>query len=129
MRLATLLVLCPWLATILFWLTFAACIDSPPSDIDDPQIARVVVAWDPLACTDDAAHPLRVVVELEDHAGIKLSASTPCRAGSLALDAPHYGTYYGRTYGWAAGETIRSVVPVRLVVDEPIVRWLIATPP
>lgn len=124
MRLAAL-VLSPWFATVLYWLCFTACIDAPMSEVDEPSIARVVVEWDPLAC----GPPHRVAVELEDHAGVKLAASTPCAAGSLAIDAPHFGLYYGRVYAWEAGEEIRSVVPVRLTVDAPIVRWLIATPP
>ena len=111
-------------ATVLCWLAFAACIDAP-IDPDDPPIARVVVVWDPLACGD----PHRIAVELEDHAGVRLSSSTPCNAGSLAIDTPHFGVYYGRIYAWEAGKEIRSITPVRLVVDEPIVRWLIATPP
>ena len=122
MRLVAL-ILSPWLATILFWLAFTACIDSPP-DVDDPPIARVIVQWDPLAC----GPPHRVAVELEDPAGVRISSSTPCNAGSLAIDAPHFGLYYGRVYAWEAGEEIRSVTPVRLVIDEAIVRWLIATP-
>ena len=119
------LILCPWLATILCWLTFSACIDAPLSDVDDPAIARVIVAWDPLACGD----PHRVAVELEDQAGVMLSSSVPCNAGSITIDAPHFGVYYGRVYAWVAGEETRSITQVRLFVDEPIVRWLIATPP
>jgi hypothetical protein len=124
MRLATL-VLTPWLASLLFWLSFTACIDSPLPDADEPAIARVVVVWDPLACGD----PHRVAVELEDQAGIALSSSTRCDAGSLSIDTRHFGVYYGRIYAWEAGEEIRSITPVRLFVDEPVVRWLIATPP
>lgn len=124
MRLATY-VLTPWIATVLFWFAFTACIDSPMSDVDDPAIARVIVVWDPLACGD----PHRIAVELEDHAGIRRSSSTPCSAGSLTIDMPHLGVYYGRVYAWEAGEEIRSIVSVRLIVDEPVVRWFIATPP
>ena len=120
---ASLLILTPWLATLLFWLSFSACIDTPMPD--DPPIARVIVVWDPLAC----GAPHRVVVELEDHAGAKLSSSTACATGSITIDTPHFGTYYGRIYAWEAGESIRSVTPVRLVVDEPVVRWIVATPP
>lgn len=125
MRLTTLVVF-PWLATIvLLSVAVVACIDSPMSDADDPSIARVIVVWDPLEC----GGPHRVVVELEDHGGIRRSASTPCNAGSLTIEAPHFGLYYGRIYAWEPGEEIRSVVPVRLFVDEPVVRWLVATPP
>ena len=117
-----LLVLTPWFATFLFWSTFVACIDTPL--VDAPAAARVVASWDPLACGE----PHRVVVELADDVGAEVSASTPCASGGLALDVPHYGVYYGRVYAWSAGDPIRSVVPVRLVVDEPIVQWTIATP-
>jgi hypothetical protein len=123
LRLVFTCIVSPWLATLAFWLSFTACIDSPMPD--DPPIARVVVAWDPLAC----GAPHRVAVELEDHDGNRLSSSTACTTGSLAIDTLHYGTYYGRVFAWEAGETIRSVTPVRVVVDEPVVRWWIATPP
>ena len=121
----TATVLLPCLATLLFWFAFTACIDSPMPDHDTPPIARVVVAWDPLACHT----PHRVVVELEDHAGVKLSSSTACATGSLTIDTPHFGLYFGRIYAWEAGEDIRSITAVRLVVDEPVVRWWVATPP
>jgi hypothetical protein len=122
MRLAAL-VLSPWLATAMFWLAFGACIDTPSSD--DPSIARVIVIWDPLACGD----PHRIAVELEDQDGYRLSGSAPCNSGSVTIDTAHYGIYYGRVYAWRAGETIRSVTPLRMLVDEPIVRWWIVTPP
>jgi hypothetical protein len=126
MRLVAL-ILSPWFASILFWLSFTACVDfdGPTSSVDAPYIARVVVEWDPLAC----GPPHRIAVELEDHAGAKLSASAPCNGGALMIDTPHFGFYYGRVYAWEAGSAIRSVTSIRLAVDEPIVRWLIATPP
>jgi len=119
------LVLSPLLASISFWCLFVACIDDAPFDPDPPPISRILVVWDPLACGE----PHRVAVELEDHAGAKLSSSTACTTGSLTIDTPHYGLYYGRVYAWEAGEEIRSIMPVRLFVDEPVVRWWIATPP
>jgi hypothetical protein len=109
----------------LFWVVFTACIDASPDLDDDPAISRVIVQWDPLAC----GPPHRIVVELENEEGLRRSASTPCNTGSLTIDAPHYGLYYGRIYAWEAGEDIRSIIPVRLVVDAAVVRWLIATPP
>ena len=57
------------------------------------------------------------------------NTTAPCNAGSLTIDTNHFGIYYGRVYAWEAGEEIRSVVPVRLVIDAPVVRWWIATPP
>ncbi|MBA3502528.1 MAG: hypothetical protein M4D80_21660 [Myxococcota bacterium] len=125
MRTAATLVLAPWIATALVWLVFSACMDIDSPMPDEPLIARVIVVWDPLACGD----PHRVAVELEDQAGVKLSSSTPCNAGSLTIDARHFGVYYGRIYAWEAGEPIRSITTVRLFVDEPVMRWLIATPP
>jgi hypothetical protein len=125
MRIAATLIVTPWIATALVWLVLAACIDIDSPSPDDPPIARVVVVWDPLACGE----PHRIAVELEDQAGVKLSSSTPCTAGSLSIDAKHFGVYYGRVYAWEAGEDIRSVTAVRLFVDEPVTRWLIATPP
>lgn len=117
----------PLALSLVFWAAFVACIDSPPAD--RPPAARVVTAWDPLACTGD--HPYRVVVELEDDAGIPLSASTVCGAGMVVLDAPHYGTYRGRIYAWELDDEveIRSEMSLRLAVDAPIVRWWVATPP
>ncbi|MDQ3363966.1 MAG: hypothetical protein M3680_00855 [Myxococcota bacterium] len=112
----------PWIATALFWFTFIACVDTPIPE--NPPIARVIVSWDPLAC----GPPHRIVVELEDEAGVALSSSTPCSQGSLSLDTPHFGIYRGRIFAWVAGEAIRSITSVRLAVDEPIVRWIVATP-
>jgi hypothetical protein len=100
----------------------AACLDGP--SFESPRSARIVVSWDPLAC----GSPHRVAVELEDEEGAPLSSSVPCALGAVVLQAPHYGVYLGRVYAWTAGEPIRSITPVRLQVDEPIVRWLVATP-
>jgi hypothetical protein len=121
------LVICiasPWLVSVLFWIAFVACIDAPVPDT--PPVARVVTSWDPLVCGD----PHRVVVELEADDGEMVSASTPCAVGSLALDVPHLGSYGGRIYAWVLdGEPrIRSITPVRLTVDEPVVRWIVQTP-
>lgn len=100
----------------------AACLEGP--SFESPPTARIVVAWEPLAC----GSPHRVAVELADEEGAPLSSSVPCALGALTLEAPHYGLYLGRVYAWTAGEPIRSVTPVRLDVGEPIVRWLVATP-
>jgi hypothetical protein len=111
----------PWLATLVFWLAFGGCLDGPAPDT--PASARVVVSWDPRAC----GPPHRVAVELEDDDGAPISRSVPCGLGGVALDAPHFGIYRGRIYAWDAG-AIRSVTPVYLAVDEPVVRWFVATP-
>ena len=114
------------LATVLFWATFstcvAGCVDAPLPDVE-PQ-ARIVAAWDPLLCGD----PHRVVIELEDDAGAKLSRSVPCDAGGVTIDIVHWGVYRGRIYAWALGPEIRSVTYVRLDVDAPVIFWTIDTP-
>lgn len=111
------------LATLLFWTCFGACvIDTAPLPTE-PQ-SRIVAGWDPLACGD----PHRVVVELEDDAGVPVSASVPCEIGSVTLDVGHFGVYRGRIYAWSLGPEIRSVVPVRLEVDAPIIHWTVETP-
>ena len=114
----------PWLVTALFWLAFIACVDAPYDP--PPAVSRVVASWDPDSCGD----PHRVAIELEDEAGVKLSTSTRCGLGSLTLDAPHFGIYRGRIYAWAleADPMIRSITALRLTIDEPVVRWMIATP-
>ncbi len=110
------------LFSIGFWAAFVACIDAPASG--SPDGARIVVSWDPLAC----GTPHRVAVELEDEAGAPISASAPCVIGALTLHAPRFGVYLGRVYAWTAGQPIRSVTPVQIQVDEPVVRWMVATP-
>ena len=113
----------PVLVSLLFWSAFVACIDGPVPEASPG--ARIVVSWDPLAC----GAPHRVAIELADEEGVPISASAPCALGGLALEAPHLGVYLGRVYAWTAGQPIRSIMPVRLYVDEPIVRWVVATPP
>jgi hypothetical protein len=114
----------PIVLSTLFWVGFCACLDGPLPDT--PPAARIVTAWDPLQC----GPPHRVVVELEDDAGLPIAASTACSTGMLVLDAPHFGIYRGRIYSWQLDDVveIRSVMPIRLTVDEPIVRWWVATP-
>jgi hypothetical protein len=110
------------LATVAFWCLFGACVDQPMPR-DEPQ-ARVVASWDPLQCGD----PHRVVVELEDDDGVPLSASAPCALGELTLDAPTFGRYRGRIYAWALGDPERSVAPVELIIDAPVLGWVVPTP-
>jgi len=69
----------PLFAIMLGWGTSSGCLDVPPES--SAATARLVTAWDPLECGD----PHRVVVELEDDGGAKLSASTPCNIGGLTL--------------------------------------------
>ena len=103
-------------------LCLVSCVDQPFPDT--PPAARVVTAWDPLACGE----PHRVAVELEDGNGALVSGSAPCSHGVVALDVPHFGVYRGRVFAWELDAPIRSVMPVQLVVDERIVRWLVMTP-
>lgn len=118
-----LLLSCPlWLAAALLGAAVGACIDVPPEA--GPAVARLVTAWDPLACGE----PHRVVVELEADDGAALSASTPCNIGGLTLDVPHFGSYRGRIYAWALAAPIRSIMPVEVSIDEPIVHWQVSTP-
>jgi len=118
-----LVLLCsPWLVTAACWLALTACLDEPLPP--GPAAARLIVAWDPLACGE----PHRVVVELEDDNGAPRSAGAPCSLGGVALDLAQYGVYRGRIYAWAIAAPIRSVTPLELTIDEPIVQWHVETP-
>jgi hypothetical protein len=123
------------LATAIFWLVFgscviggcmAGCLDTP-LPATEPQ-SRVLASWDPLACGE----PHRVVVELEDDDGAKLSSSVPCDLGEMTIDIRHWGIYRGRIYAWmldaGSGAVIRSERPVQLEIDAPIVQWVVDTP-
>jgi hypothetical protein len=139
-----LVLLCsPLVVAALVWTLFAACIDAPPES--RRSLARLVVAWDPLACGD----PHRLVVELRDDAGAVVSASTPCSLGTLAVDVAQFGSYRARLYAWALGlpprpsaptETTDKVaiemaiemaieVTIELTIDQPIVHWDVMVPP
>lgn len=119
------LIVSPWLAALVFWLLFGACLSELPDGDPAPPAARLLTTWDPLACGE----PHRVVVELEDDDGVAISASAPCWLGGVTLDAPRWGVYRGRVYGWELGEVVRAVVPVELTVDAPVVRWHLTSPP
>src|SRR5689334_15092869 len=88
-----------------------ACMDAPVAG--GSPIARVVAAWDPLACGD----PHRVAVELADDDGAAVSASTPCAIGGVTVDVGHFGSYRGRVYAWAPGAPVRSEAPLEVMVD------------
>jgi hypothetical protein len=120
---ALLLMLCsPLVATGMVW-TFAACMDVPAEE--SPPVARLVAAWDPLACGE----PHRVVIELADDDGVRVAASAPCSLGGLTVDVAHFGSYRGRIYAWAIDAPVRAAVPIELVIDQPIVHWSVAVPP
>ena len=122
MRSLLCLLCSPLLAAALAWTALGACIDAPVEP--GSAIARVVTAWDPLACGE----PHRVVVELADDDGVMVSASTPCNIGGLTLDVTHLGSYRGRVYAWALDAPVRSVMPLELTVDQAIVHCMVATP-
>jgi hypothetical protein len=113
-------------ATALFWAVFSTCVsgcvDTPLPD-PEPQ-ARVVATWEPALCGD----PHRVVIELEDDDGAKLSRSVPCAAGGVTIDIRHWGVYRGRIYAWTFGPEIRSMTHVRVDVDAPVIFWHFDTP-
>ena len=123
MRSSLVLVGSPWFVTVLVWGATSGCLDVPPGS--DDVTARLVAAWDPLACGD----PHRVVVELADDGGAKLSASTPCNIGGLTLDVAHLGSYHGRVYAWALDAPIRSITAIDVMIDQPIVHLQVSTPP
>lgn len=123
MRLLLVLLCSPLCVAAAAWTVFAACIDAPVDRA--PTLARLVVAWDPLAC----GMPHRVAIELSDDDGVPISASAPCNLGALTIDIAHYGSYRGQLYAWALDAPIRSVSAVEIDVDQPIVRWEVATPP
>lgn len=101
-----------------------SCIPDGPDELE-LSAARIVASWDPLACLDDTQ---RVVLELEDEDGAEIASSAPCRVGGMTLDAPRWGIYRGRIYSWRLDEPIRSITPVLLVIDAPVVHWQLTTP-
>jgi hypothetical protein len=123
MRSLLLLLCSPLVATVIVWTSLVACVDAPPAG--PPPVARLVAAWDPLACGE----PHRVVIELEDEYGARAATSAPCNLGGLTLDVAHFGSYHGRIYAWALDASVRSVVPIDVVIDQPIIHWSVATPP
>jgi hypothetical protein len=123
MRSLIFLLCSPLFAAAVAWTAFAACLDAPADP--GPSVARLVVAWDPLACGE----PHRIAIELADEAGAPISASTPCDLGGLAVDVSHFGSYHGRLYAWTLDAPARSITPIDLVIDQPITRWEVATPP
>ena len=103
----------------------SGCLAQAPEDEEAPPAARVIALWDPLHCTDDH----RVVVELEDDDGIRVSRSAPCGIGSVTLDVPHWGFYLGQCYAWSAGKATVRATDLSLAVDAAIVHWQIVNPP
>lgn len=122
MRCLLVLLCSPLVAAAAVWSALSACIDQPPEA--GAAVARLVAAWDPLACGD----PHRVVLELDDGAGEGRSVSAPCNLGGLTVDLPHLGSYQGRIYAWALGAPVRSEAPVEVTIDQPVVQWFVATP-
>jgi hypothetical protein len=100
------------------------CVDRPLLDDVEPQ-ARIITVWDPTLCGQE---PHRVVVELEDDRGVRVSRSAPCAIGGVTLDVLTWGVYHGRIYAWMLGPEIRSIATVQLAVDAPIIHWYVDTP-
>ena len=113
----------PLIATLAFWSCFGACVDAPVAH-SAPQ-ARLIATWDPLVCGE----PHRVVVELEDDSGGPLTGSAPCVSGGLTLEVRHFGVWRGRIYAWILGAPPRSIAPIELAIDEPVVQWIVDPPP
>jgi len=109
---------------VMMIVVLSGCLDELPDD-PTPPAARLVTAWDPLRCQHERQ---RVVVELEDDDGFAISSSAACRIGSVTIDARKWGFYTGRVYSWMLGEPIKSVVPVTIAIDAPVIRWWVATP-
>jgi hypothetical protein len=116
-------IIAPVAASALFWSIFGACVSTGvPAD---PPESKLVASWDPLACGE----PHRVVLELVDEDEQPVTSSAPCALGSLTLELPHFGTFTGRVYSWELGKPVRSIAPVEIVAEEPVVRWRVTTPP
>ena len=112
-----------WLACLMFWTLFGACVDQPPPPA--APLARLVAAWDATTCND----PHRVAIELYDDDGVELARSAPCAIGMVQIDVPHLGAYHGRVYGWALGGAIANEADVDIDVDQQIVHWELASTP
>lgn len=104
------------------WLACAACMGAPP-DGEEP-VARLVITWDPRACRG----AYRVVVEIGDGSGDDARTSAPCALGGVAVDLPALGVYRGRIYAWSATSAIRSISPLEITVDQPIVHHTVEAP-
>lgn len=112
----------PWLAAVVFWILFGACVANVP---DEPEpVSRLLASWDVRACGD----PHRVVLELEDEDGNPVSASAPCWLGGIAIDLPRWGWYTGRIYTWVLDQPIRSIQRVSIPIDAAVIRWQVVTP-
>jgi hypothetical protein len=111
------------LAVVLSVLVASGCLDTPSPHAS--AVAALVTTWDPLICGD----PHRVEVELTDLDGATVSASAPCDLGVVALDVSHLGNYTGRVYAWEIGEPVRSITPITVAIDQPVVHQRVNTPP
>ncbi len=100
-----------------WWIVSGCVVDSRA----DPSVAaRIVASWEPDRCAHERQ---RIVVELEDDAGVRVTSSAGCRLGVLTLDVPAWGVYRGRVYAWMLGEPVDAVTPVTLTVDAVVVHW------
>lgn len=122
MRTVFTCILVPWLFAAVFWTLFGACVADIPDERE--PVSRLIASWDPLACGE----PHRVVLELEDESGNPITSSTPCWLGGIAVDLPSWGWYTGRIYSWVLDAPIRSIHPMSIAVDAPLVRYQLLTP-
>jgi hypothetical protein len=111
-----------WIAVVL-----ASC-HTDAITVDAGVQSRLVASWDPLTCGE----PHRVVLELEDTAGVDVSGSAPCVVGTISVDVVHWGVYRARIYAQTEREDedddVHSIASVRLDLDEPVVYWFVETP-
>ena len=73
-------IISPWIATLVFWSTFAACIDTPLEP--DPPPSRLVALWNPTSMRHATSRRARA----RGRSRAPISASAPCNIGGLALD-------------------------------------------
>ena len=102
---------------------FACTVVIPP--VPDAQpLARLEATWDVGDC--GASH--RVVLELEDKAGVPLSTAVACEIGVASLDIMHWGVYLGRIYAQTAEGDVRDEEKLRVDVDASVVEIEVETP-
>jgi len=101
-----------------------ACTIIVPPVPDAQPLARVEASWDAADCGE----PHRVVLELEDKAGVPLSIAVACEVGVASLDVMHWGVYLGRIYAQTMDGDVRDEEKLRVDVDAPVVQVAVDTP-
>lgn len=118
-----LLIFSPIVAAGAFWALFAACVDTPLPQ--PPPAVRLVASWPPASC----GRPHRVVLAVEDDAGVEEAASVPCELGGLVLELPHLGTYHGAFRHEPEEVPPRAPASLDLLLDRPEVFWRLPAAP